>query len=64
VIITKKHEKDDEFTRTPISVTLPKDCIEWLDKQIQNRVYFNYSHAVEVAILKVMKEEGKSDERK
>ena len=45
--------------RKSISVTLPKECLEWLDKQIESRVYHNRSHALEVVILKAMKENGK-----
>jgi Arc/MetJ-type ribon-helix-helix transcriptional regulator len=44
--------------RNPISITLPKNCIEWLDQQVDSRVYHNRSHAIEVVILKVMKMEG------
>lgn len=41
--------------RVPISVTLPKECVEWLDKQVEARTYHNRSHAIEVLILKEMK---------
>jgi len=40
------------------NVTLPTECAEWLDKQIQSRLYHNPSHAVECLILKAMKNEG------
>jgi len=40
--------------RERITVTLPKDCLEWLDEQVKSRVYHNRSHAVEVVILKAM----------
>jgi Arc/MetJ-type ribon-helix-helix transcriptional regulator len=45
-----------EMTRLPVSVTLPKECIEWLDRNVQSRVYANRSHALEVLILEAMKE--------
>lgn len=50
-------EEAIEMTRVPISVTLPKDLVEWLDKQVENRQYHNRSHGVEVALLKL--KEGK-----
>ena len=42
------------LSRKRITVTLPKDCLEWLDEQVKSRVYHNRSHAVEVVILKAM----------
>ena len=43
--------------RIPISVTLPKDTVEWLDKKVEDRIYANRSHAIEVLILQAIKEE-------
>jgi Arc/MetJ-type ribon-helix-helix transcriptional regulator len=43
--------------RVPISVTLPKDAVEWLDEKVKNRTYANRSHAVEVLILDAIKKE-------
>jgi Arc/MetJ-type ribon-helix-helix transcriptional regulator len=40
-------------------VTLPKECVEWLDKRVESRVYANRSHAIEVLILETMKNEKK-----
>jgi len=48
-----------ELVRMPISVTLPKECIEWLDRKVESRVYANRSHALEVLILDAMKNEKK-----
>jgi Arc/MetJ-type ribon-helix-helix transcriptional regulator len=45
--------------RVPISVTLPKEIVEWLDRKVESRVYANRSHAIEVLILDVMKQEKK-----
>ena len=47
-----------ELNRMPISVTLPKVCVDWLDKQVESRVYANRSHAVEVMILNAIKGEA------
>ena len=49
-----------ELVRMPISVTLPKECVEWLDKKVESRVYANRSHALEVLILETMKKEKKA----
>lgn len=48
-----------ELVRMPISVTLPKECVEWLDRKVESRVYANRSHALEVLILEAMKKEKK-----
>ena len=46
-----------ELVRVPISVTLPKECVEWLDRRVESRIYANRSHALEVLILEAMKKE-------
>jgi Arc/MetJ-type ribon-helix-helix transcriptional regulator len=48
-----------EMVRVPISVTLPKECVEWLDRKVESRIYANRSHAIEVLILEAMKKEKK-----
>ena len=45
-----------EMARKPISVTLPKEFVEWLDRKVATRVYANRSHAIEVLILEAMKD--------
>ena len=45
-----------EMVRERVSITLPKECIEWVDKQVESRKYHNRSHAIEVLILEKMKE--------
>ena len=45
--------------RTPISITLPKECVNWLDRKVESRTYANRSHAIEVLILDAMKGEKK-----
>ena len=44
------------MVRKPISVTLPKECVEWLNLKVESRVYANRSHAIEVLILEAMKD--------
>lgn len=46
-----------EVARIPISVTLPPDCVKWLDSKVETRIYANRSHAIEVLILESMKRE-------
>lgn len=46
-----------ELVRVPISVTLPKECVDWLDRKVETRIYANRSHALEVLILETMKTE-------
>ena len=44
------------MVRQRVSVTLPKECVLWIDKKVKARVYGNRSHAIEVLILDRMKE--------
>ena len=41
--------------RERVSMTLPKECVEWVDEKIKSRTYANRSHAIEVLILEAMK---------
>jgi len=43
--------------RKRISITLPKECVEWLDEKVKKRIYASRSHAIEVIILEAMKRE-------
>ena len=47
----------NEMVRERVSVTLPRSCIEWIDKQVEARAYHNRSHAVEVSIIEKVKRE-------
>ena len=44
-----------EMVRERVSITLPKDCLTWIDRKIETRTYANRSHAIEVLILEAMK---------
>ena len=48
------------LVRERVSITLPKECVEWLDRQVEARKYFSRSHAIEVLILEAMKKEKES----
>lgn len=49
--------EEKEVVRQPISITLPKECVTWIDKKVESRTYANRSHAIEVLILDAMKQE-------
>jgi Arc/MetJ-type ribon-helix-helix transcriptional regulator len=51
--------KVTEMVRERVSITLPKECINWLDRKVESRTYANRSHALEVLILEAMKNEKK-----
>lgn len=40
--------------KTPISVTVEKKYVEWVDKQIETLRFRNRSHAVEYALAKLI----------
>jgi Arc/MetJ-type ribon-helix-helix transcriptional regulator len=48
-----------EMVRERVSITLPKECIVWLDRKVEARTYANRSHALEVLVLEAMKNEKK-----
>ena len=48
-----------EVVRSPISVTLPPECVEWVDRKVESRIYANRSHGIELLILEAMKKEKK-----
>ena len=47
------------MARTPVSVTLPRTCLDWIDRKVESRVYANRSHAIEVIVLEAMKNDRK-----
>ncbi len=46
-----------ELPRIPISITLPKECVDWLDRKVESRVYANRSHGLELLIREAMKKQ-------
>jgi len=46
---------EGNMPRERVSITLPKECVEWVDEKVKSRVYSNRSHAIEVIILEFMK---------
>lgn len=47
-------DEENEMTRQAISITLPKECINWVDEKVRTRIYASRSHGIEVLILKEM----------
>jgi len=47
---------ENQVVRERVSITLPKDVLEWIDKQVQDGTYYNRSHAVESCMKQKMKE--------
>lgn len=41
--------------RERVSLTLPNECVEWIDEKVKSRTFANRSHAVEVLVLEAMK---------
>ena len=46
------------MTKGHITVSLPPEYIEWLEKKVRNQVYGSTSHGVAVLIRNEMKKEG------
>lgn len=45
--------------KSKISVTVDKQIVEWIDKQVQTQRFRNRSHAVEVSLMRFMETEKK-----
>ena len=44
-------------TRERLSITLPRECVQWIDQKVSERKFFSRSHCIEVLILEAMKRE-------
>lgn len=42
-----------------ISVTVEKDLVEWIDRQVKTQRFRNRSHAVEFALMRFRQQEKK-----
>lgn len=49
--------------RIKTSITLPKEVMDWVQAQIDERVYSSLSHAVEYALYQQMKKGGREKPR-
>jgi len=48
--------------RERLSITLPNECVEWIDGKVKSRTFGNRSHAAEVLVLEAMKLGGEAEE--
>jgi len=44
-----------KMPRERVSLTLPQECLDWIDGKVKSRTYSNRSHAIEVIVLEAMK---------
>ncbi len=60
----KPTEKQRDTLKKPISATIDKELIVWVDKEIETKRKFrNRSHLIEYAIDLLKKEEKKEEKR-
>jgi len=50
-----------EMVKKRLQVTVREDIVEWIDQQIETLRFASRSHAIEYALLKLMKKEKKED---
>jgi len=53
--VSKIPKNKSAISRVYVSITLPKECVEWIDRKVRERIYFNRSHAIEVLIMEKIK---------
>ena len=51
-----------ESMKQSISVTVDKEIVEWIDEQVKTQRFRNRSHAVEVALRKLIESEKRKEE--
>lgn len=47
----------NDVVRVKKTVTLPKDVVDWLEREIEERRFSNISHGIEYAVYQLMKKE-------
>ncbi len=45
-------------TKRNFNVSLSKELCDWIEKKIEEKVFYNRSHAIEVAVDKLKKKAG------
>jgi len=48
-----------ESMKAKMSVTVEKNLVAWIDRQVETQRFRNRSHAVEVALMRFMENEKK-----
>ena len=56
-----KMSTDNDVVRIKKTVTLPKDVIAWLEREIEERRFSNISHGIEYALYQLMKKEREKE---
>jgi Arc/MetJ-type ribon-helix-helix transcriptional regulator len=51
----------NDVVRVKKTVTLPKDVIKWLEREIEERRFSNISHGIEYALYQLMKTEKRKE---
>ena len=54
------HMVSNKTPRVKITLTLPADLAKWVDERVEAREYATRSHALEVALLELKRNKGKS----
>ena len=50
-----------ESMKAKMSVTVEKELVEWIDKQVKTQRFRNRSHAVELALMRFRESEGNKE---
>ena len=46
----------ENMPKVRVTISISKDVLEWIDKQVENRTFKDRSHAIEKLIYDCMKE--------
>ena len=49
-------KSENEMPKQRVTISISKDVLEWIDNQVQNRIFKDRSHAIEKLIYDKMKE--------
>ena len=55
----RMYDRMESMPKVPISVTVEKRLVDWVDKQIESLRFRNRSHAVEYALAKLAEADKK-----
>lgn len=47
------------MSKRRVWVTLPKDVVDWIDKEVKSKRFKDYSHAIDYIVTDFMKRERK-----
>jgi metal-responsive CopG/Arc/MetJ family transcriptional regulator len=52
---------DSALAKVRISISIPKEALDWIDSMVEKRIYANRSHAIEVLVIERMRR-GKGED--